>query len=315
MKELKVLSLFDGISGGQIALNRCGYKIKEYYASEVDQFSIKVTQTNYPNTIQIGDVSKVTYEDGILYTENGTFEIGQIDLLLFGSPCQSFTFAGKRQGMATDNNIEVTSLDTYLDLKEKGYSFVGQSYLFWEACRILKETNPTYFMCENVKMASKWERTISEALGVEPNKINSNLLSAQNRNRLYWTNINDGVIPMPEHNNLFLKDIVEENVSNKYELSETHMKAFLKSYNWKPCSLDGKAKPLLATYYKQPPHSTYIPSENSSSGYRRLTPLECERLQTLPENYTDVGISDTQRYKGIGNGWTISIISHILSYM
>lgn len=311
-----VLSLFDGISGGRIALDRLGIDVEKYYASEIDASAIKVTQANWKDTIQLGDVKNISYDNGILRCDNGEFDVGKVDLMLFGSPCQSFTFAGKRQGMSTSTNIDITTLEDYLRLKQEGYEFNGQSYLFWEAFRILNEVKPKYFLCENVKMTKKWEEVISNALQVKPNKINSNLVSAQNRDRLYWTNINNGIIPKPKDKGLFIKDITEGNdVEHKYELSETHHQAFLKSYNWKPCQLNEKSKPLLATYYKQPPHSPYIPCSWSSSGYRRLTPKECERLQTLPENYTDVGISDTQRYKGIGNGWTIDVIKHILSYI
>lgn len=312
--KINVLSLFDGISGGHIALDRAGIVVDKYFASEVDKYAIQVTQKNYPNTIQLGDVSKVRYENGILYSENGEFDVGKIDLLLFGSPCQSFSFAGKREGMSTVDNINVTTLEEYLSLKEKGYEFRGQSYLFWEACRILREIQPKYFLCENVKMSKDWENVISSALNVSPLHFNSNKVSAQNRDRLYWTNINNGNIPIPEEKGIVLKDIVEsDNVDKKYHLSKVHHTAFLKSYHWTFDDINGKSKPLLATYYKQPPHSPYIECTNSESGYRRLTPLECERLQTLPENYT-LGLSDTQRYKCIGNGWTIDVISYILKH-
>ena len=309
-----VLSLFDGISGGQIALNRLGKQVAQYYASEIDDYAIQITQNNYPNTIQLGDVTTVKYENGILSNKTNNYVVESIDLLLFGSPCQSFSFAGKKQGMSTVSNIDVCTLEDYLQLKQSGMQFNGQSYLFWEAVRILNEVNPTYFLCENVKMMDKWKDIISNALGVLPNRINSNLVSAQNRDRLYWTNINNGYIPLPEEKDVVLKDIIETNVNSKYYLSKEHYDAFQRSYTWKADDINKKSKPLLASYYKQPPHSPYIVENNSSSGYRRLTPLEAERLQTLPENYTE-GVSDTQRYKSIGNGWTIDVIAHILSFI
>ena len=297
---MNVLSLFDGMSCGQIALNRLGIKYDKYFSSEVDKFTLKITEKNYPNTIQLGDVSKVNID-----------ELPKIDLLIGGSPCQNVTFAGTRKGMSTKDNIEITSLEQYLDLKERGFEFAGQSYLFWEYVRILKEirkTNPEVkFLLENVRMEKRWKELISKIIGVQPIFINSNLFSAQNRQRLYWTNIK--VDELPKENALTLKDVIHETGEN-YPLTKKHHEAFLKSYKWKHCELDEKSKPLLASYYKQPPHCPYIKSKISESGFRRMSPIECERLQTIPDNYTE-GVSDTQRYKMIGNGWTIDVISHI----
>jgi DNA (cytosine-5)-methyltransferase 3A len=151
---MNVLSLFDGLSCGQIALNRVGIKYDKYYSSEIDKHAIKVTQHNYPNTIQLGDVTKIKGSD-----------LPKIDLLFGGSPCQSFSSAGTRTG------------------------FDGKSGLFWEYVRVLDEVKPTYFLLENVVMKKEWEKIITDVLGVEPIKINSSLVSAQNRVRLYWTNI------------------------------------------------------------------------------------------------------------------------------
>lgn len=314
MNKLNVLSLFDGISCGQVALKRENLPIENYYASEIDRYAIQVTQKNFPLTIHVGDVAKVTYNNGTLYTETGEYYIGDIDLLIGGSPCQSFTFAGKREGMVTDENIEITTLEQYLKLKSEGFAFKGQSYLFWEYVRLLNEIKPMYFLLENVKMQKFWQDVITKTLGIEPLRFNSKLLSAQRRDRLYWTNINDGNIELPDDLGLLLKDIVREEDNDKYHLSKIHHQAFLKSYKWTPNYLDEKSKPLLASYYKQPPHCPYIPCEQSESGYRMLSPIECERLQTLPDNYTE-GISKTQRYKCIGNGWTVDVIAYILSYL
>ena len=204
--------MFDGISCGQVALQKANIPVKQYLASEVDKYAIQITQKNYPSTIQLGDVTKITYKDGTLYTENREYHIGKVDLLIGGSPCQSFTFAGKREGMVTKENIEITTLEQYLELKENGFSFKGQSYLFWEYARLLKEVNPTYFLLENVKMSKHWQDVITKTVGVNPININSELLSAQRRNRLYWTNINKGEIDLPKDKGLLLKDIIREAV-------------------------------------------------------------------------------------------------------
>lgn len=292
-----VLSLFDGMSCGQVALKNLNISVDKYYASEIDKYAIEICTNNFPKTIHLGSV-----------TDIDTLEIDSIDLLIGGSPCQSFTFTGKRNGMTTIDKIEVTSLEQYLKMITYGYKFEGESYLFWEYIRILKETMPKYFLLENVKMETKWKNLITEVLGVEPILINSNLFSGQNRQRLYWTNI--PLNNLPESNDTMIEDIMEDDVSG-YHLTKKHLDGFLRSYKWKHCEVNEKSKPLLASYYKQPPHCPYIPSKYSDSGFRRLTPLECERLQTLPDNYT-MGVSDTQRYKMIGNGWTIKVIEHIL---
>jgi DNA (cytosine-5)-methyltransferase 3A len=296
---MNVLSLFDGMSCGQLALKKSGIEYDNYYASEIDSHAIKITRKNFPNTHHIGSVMDIN-----------TSELPQIDLLIGGSPCQSFTFAGKRVGMTTKDKVDILSLDQYLSLKEQGFEFEGESYLFWEYIRVLKEVKPKYFLLENVRMEKKWKELISKVIETEPVFINSNILSAQNRQRLYWTNI--PIEELPLENNLFLKDIVlnDEQVEKKFHLSYKHHQAFLKSYNWKHCELNQKSKPLLASYYKQPPHCPYIPCSESDSGFRRLLPIECERLQCVPDGYTE-GVSDTQRYKMIGNGWTVNVIAHI----
>jgi len=316
-----VLSLFDGISCGRVALDRSGIPVDRYFASEVDSYAVAISMKNYPDIIHLGDIRNVTFRKGVLSNGTSSYSVKKIDLLIGGSPCQSFTFAGKRQGMVTAERKDILSLEEYLGYKDRGYSFEGESYLFWEYVRLLKEVRPTYFLLENVNMSSKWLEVINATLNCKPNRINSGLMSAQNRDRLYWTNINNGRIPRPKDRGLLLKDVVEDRFDlERYRLSKTHCEAFLKSYNWKPCVLEGKSKPLLATYYKQPPHCPYIPSKVSDSGYRRLAPLECERLQTLPDNYTEAvyngqPVSDTQRYKCIGNGWTVDVIGHIFSYL
>jgi hypothetical protein len=161
---LRVLSLFDGMSCGRQALERIGVNVLEYYASEIDKHAIAVTMHNYPNTKQLGSVIDV---DG--------YKLPKIDLLIGGSPCQSFSFAGKRKGMSTKCETEILTLEHYLELKSEGYEFEGQSYLFWEYMRLLNEVKPKYFLLENVMMGEKWEKILSKAIGVKPIQINSAL--------------------------------------------------------------------------------------------------------------------------------------------
>lgn len=225
-----VLSLFDGMSCGQIALRELGCKIDKYYASEVDKFAIQNTMLNFPDTVQLGDVRNVDARN-----------LGHIDLLIGGSPCQSFSFAGKRKGMSTSTNEKVLTLDRYLELKRAGFEFEGQSYLFWEYVRILaevREANPdVFFLLENVEMGKRWECVINEALGVRGVHINSALVSAQTRKRIYWTNIKtaqtdlfappESVIPQPKDRGILLKDILEVEVPERYYLKESVVQKLL----------------------------------------------------------------------------------------
>jgi len=346
---MNVLSLFDGMSCGQIALKQLGIPINKYYAAEIDPYAMRVTQNNFPETIHLGDVTKVKGED-----------LEKIDLLLGGSPCQGFSFAGKQ-----------------LNFDDP------RSALFFEFVRLLKECNPKYFLLENVRMKKEYQDVITEHLGVEPIMINSALVSAQNRVRLYWTNIPN--ITQPEDRGILLKDILEYDVPNEYE--EPYVK------------LNGKEEGCVGYVGKQPKQATRIYDSNNKSQcltalgggqggktglyqiptvdrdklyclttsmtkehilkfstqkdnvvilqksrgnnkggyravdgkaptltsnsweqnnfvtdkmyYRKLTPLECERLQTVPDGYTE-GVSNTQRYKMLGNGWTVEVIKHVL---
>lgn len=391
---MNVLSLFDGMSCGQIALNRLGISYDNYFASELDKWAIKVTQANFPNTIQLGDVMKVHVRaDGIhtgddpLMEEHITSVIP--NLLIGGSPCQGFSFAGKQ-----------------LNFEDP------RSKLFFEYVRILNEIrkyNPNVlFLLENVKMKKEYQDIISEHMGCEPIKINSALVSAQNRERLYWTNIS--VNSMPEDKGILLKDIIEygevdrnkslcidanyyKGVSEDRYINKSKRQIVYKVGNINPSgrgmngnvySIEGKSPTIttnkgegikitggairgrydnadkikqkleirkdgksnaLTTVSKdslciQVGNAVDInghdilkrvyspegkpPTLNTMGGgnrepkitmdekyYRKLSPLECERLQTVPDNYTAC-VSNSQRYKMLGNGWTVDVICHLL---
>lgn len=278
---MNVLSLFDGISCGQIALQRANINYENYYASEIDKFAIQIADKNFPDIKRLGNVLDVKGGD-----------LPNIDLLIGGSPCKTVSRAGNGKG------------------------FDGESGLFWEYLRILKETNPKYFLLENVKMKKEWMDIITENLGVQPIHINSNLLSAQNRPRTYWTNI-PGVI-LPEDSKIYLSDIIpnnpvcfterrteeakqirRENRKNGIDFSPRRMKEMV-------ARTDSKSNCLTATFSSKE-HMV----KTDTDDLRKLTPNEWELLQTLPFNYTE-GVSDNQRYKMIGNGWTVDVITHIL---
>jgi DNA (cytosine-5)-methyltransferase 3A len=377
---MNVLSLFDGMSCGQIALNKANIPYNNYYAAEIDKYGMQITKKNYPNTVHLGDVTQIRGNN-----------LPKIDLLIGGSPCQGFSFAGKQ-----------------LNFDDP------RSKLFFEYVRILnevRETNPNVkFLLENVKMKKEFSDIISEHLGVEPIKINSSLVSAQNRLRLYWTNI-EGV-EQPENRKIYLKDVLEPIVDDKYYISQIAVEKLNRHGNKviKELGIPKKSGTIHAGYYKMggrdqqyvkdipdlqpslqdriysddgkfvaitPSFMPYVitidnhhsdselkcvgalgknkkwldngknlqrnfsqgeriystdgksPCLSANSGgsagvgntlitddikdeykIRKLTPIECERLQTVPDNYTE-GVSNTQRYKMLGNGWTVDVITHI----
>lgn len=382
MGGLVVLSLFNGMSCGEIALHVAGVKIKQYYSAEIDKSAIWVTQNNYPNTIQLGDVTKVFAKD-----------LPKIDLIIGGSPCQGFSFAGK------------------------GLNFEDpRSKLFFEFVRLVNECKPKYFLLENVKMKKEHELVISQYMKVAPIEINSALVSAQNRVRLYWTNIAQkpyGLfgdmftdIPQPKDRGILLKDILETDVPGKYFLSDK-MLAWLNTRDKQAVDINGKSGCFTAggnsgglhsqmdlikcvamrgreavltpkrTEYGKAIRKDYEagnikeqrknvqqlePREDGKTNcltsvqkdnlvlvdfahkneglrfyddksptlrqrdykeprcfsdgnlIRRLTPTECERLQTVPDGFTK-GVSDTQRYRMLGNGWTVDVIAYIFGFM
>ena len=296
---MNVLSLFDGISCGQVALERAGIKVDNYFASEIDKNAIKVTMKNYPNTIQLGDVTKISYKNGVLYSENGKFNVGKIDLLIGGSPCQGFSFAGKQ-----------------LNFEDP------RSKLFFEYERILKEVNPEYFLLENVKMKKEYKDVISECLNVEPIMINSSLVCAAERKRYYWSNIPN--ITQPNDLKIILKDIVVDatEVPEKY----WYDREFVYNGDDKKvqCTLNIKGKRLMREVYNLNGKCNTLLCDGNGGNLqkkvyqngkcRKLMPLEYERLQTLPDNYTDC-ISDSRRYTALGNGWTVDVIAHIFNFL
>lgn len=324
---MKVLSLFDGISCGMVALERAGIPVERYVAYEIDKNAIKISQKNYPQIEHCGDVTTADF------TQYQGF-----DLLIGGSPCQGFSIAGKQ-----------------LNFNDH------RSKLYFEFERALREVKPKYFLLENVKMKQEYADVITSRLGVDPVEINSNLLSAQNRKRIYWTNIPD--MQRPTDLGIMLADIVHENRQDNIDLEpyKVPFSKALKILDKEVCagkvgyfrkdsqanrvySIHGKAVTLCGeagggaakmgqylfgcitpdrenkrqmgqrfsngekfyTLTAQDRHGVLI------DGYiRKLTPIECERLQTLPDRYTE-GVNDPARYKALGNGWTVDVIAHIL---
>lgn len=410
------------MSGGQIALTELDIPIDKYYASEIDKYAMQFTIQNFPDTIQVGDVRELDIN-----------KLDKIDLLIGGSPCQSLSMAGKRKGLSTKEGIEIFDLEMYLELKENGFEFEGQSYLFWEYIRIYNDLlergdNPKFFL-ENVEMGKKWESVFNDILGRKGIHINSALVSAQNRRRIYWTDIHDD-IPQPEDRGILLRDILEEEVDEKYFLSDKMiecLKGRVKTEKFSPVQFspikfpyEQKARTINTRLFKMGDNDNYIQVDNDpicvamrgresacltpkrteygkqirkeyeagivkeqrkniqqlepredgktnclttvqkdnliivsgtirtfgekhfreirsgksctllararndgssqpciqiGAKIRRLTPTECARLQTVPEWYIWDGISDTQRYKMLGNGWNIETIKHIFKYL
>jgi DNA-cytosine methyltransferase len=289
---MNVLSLFDGLSCGQLALQRAGVDVDNYYASEIDKHATLITQHHFPNTIQLGSVVGLD-----------TSRLPKIDLLIGGSPCQSFSRSGDNTG------------------------FDGKSGLFWEYVRILNEVKPTYFLLENVVMKKEWENIITEAIGVEPIMIDSKFFSAQKRQRLYWTNIPvdkniedrninilDILIPNGDekiiNDHILVLDINEEGFKIKNGTKTGYLYAkegdcvnleFPKSQNRRGRVSNGKTNTLNTA-------CNYGVVVNGN--LRELNITEYERLQTLPDGYTSL-ISLNQRKNVLGNGWTVDVISHI----
>jgi hypothetical protein len=283
---MKVLSLCDGMSCGHISLDKAGIKVDEYYAAEIKKIGIKVTKENYPNTIHIGDVNKIQFKDGVLFTEEGNFEVGHIDLVMFGSPCQTFSIAMKKELRVGMQNME-------------------KSGLFLECYRVLKEVNPTYFLMENVGTMKDEDRDfITYLMGVEPVFINSSLVSAQLRRRYYWTNIPN--VTVPEDKEIELKDIitsgfVEKKKARALVVSEsrplTDRKRMMHRY---------KTTGMLTLVFED--------LDDKENTCRIFNQTELERLQTVPEGYTKC-LTRNEAADVLGDGWTVDVIAHILSFI
>lgn len=286
MRKINVLSLFDGISCGQLALERAGIEVESYHASEIEKSAIDITQKNFPNTIQLGDVKN--------WRE---WNIKKTSLITAGSPCQGLSLSGKR-----------------LNFNDP------RSKLFFEFVDIVQYYEPEYFLLENVKMNKECEEIITNCLGVEPIMINSNLVSAQNRKRWYWTNIPG--VDQPEDRSIVLKDIFIDEPS-LYRTDPRILKTAKKTKNYikfdlsekghysqqhRLYFLDGKS-PTVAKSRTESKLNILL-DESDYSKYKIISPIEAERLQTLPDNYTE-GVTKTKRFEAIGNGWTVDVLAHI----
>jgi len=281
---MNVLSLFDGMSCGQIALNRLGFTPDNYFASEIDKNAIRITQHNYPNTVQLGDVTKV----------KGA-KLPQIDLLIGGSPCQGFSFAGKQ-----------------LNFNDP------RSMLFFEFVRLIKECKPKYFLLENVRMAKEHQDVISKYLGVEPVILNSNVVSAQDRVRYYWTNIQG--YTKPKDKGLTLDDVLDLDVPDKYNITDRFYRKVEGTLAYKKARSNirrpnQKSKTLLTGGHGI--SNTGSTNIFYAEDYIRIpTPVECERLQTVPEGYTGIpDLIDSKRYHALGNGWTVDAVCEFFKHI
>lgn len=314
---MRVLSLCDGMSCGQIALEKLGVKVDKYYASEIKDVAINATKHNFPNTIFIGDVTKISYLDGALHTEIGDF-VENFDLVIFGSPCQSFSRA-----MKTEMRI--------------GLDDMTRSGLFLECNRILKEVNPTYFLMENVIMKKEDEDVVSKLMGINPIRINASLVSAQLRDRLYWTNIPN--VTQPNNRNIELKDVIIDGYTHLKKakclmMCDSH--GYYNGCNWnKPARYHRAINKCFGTmifkseeHYLEcklksnelcngrPSRAEYFNDYKGTEfdGMRYLWKEERARLQGVPERYvgcmTEKDASDL-----LGDGWNIDVISHIFSFI
>lgn len=292
---MNVLSLFDGISCGRIALERADIPVEKYYASEIDARAISISKKNYPDIIQIGDITKIT--------NNDLYNLGSIDIIIGGSPCQS-----------------LSSSNVWLKDGEYGVNGEGKSRLFWEYVRTLLVVKPKYFLFENVASMRNADRDIiTKQLGVDAILINSLQFSGQHRRRYYWTNIPFELFEGRKVNTI-MQDILEKTVDDKYYLKQGTLDCIMRPAGggWQSGKMEINkeiARPITASCWKihRADTDNYVSTEYCPEGrtnVRRLIPLEVERLQTLPDNYTS-GVSDRHRYEAIGNGWTVDVVAHI----
>lgn len=303
MESINVLSLFDGMSCGQIALERAGIPIKNYFASEIKKSAIKCAKHNYPNTIHIGDVRKVSYKNGVLVTEFGRYSV-KIDLLIGGSPCQDFS------------RIKV------VDLNRSGYGLSGdKSSLFYEFLRIKEEIEEynenLLFLLENVKMKKESEKELNKYLSVDGVHINSSLVSFQNRPRVYWTNIKS--LTIPNDKNISFQNHKQTENLDEYKLkkSKLHDRYWMNGNGnnsaFGGCKNVTNAAKVQCLSRKQDrsPNAGLVQYDDYC---RFLTRRELENAQTVPEGYTDC-VSYNQAQDLLGDGWTVDVIAHIFSFM
>jgi len=284
MKKLNVLSLFDGMSCGRIALERTGINVDKYYASELDKYAITVTQANWPETVQLGDVTR---------WREWNIDWSSIDLLIGGPPCQGFSFAGKQLAF---NDPRSKLFFVYVDILNH-----------------IKSVNPSVrFLLENVKMKKEYLDVISDQLGAEPILINSALVSAQSRNRFYWSNLPIG---QPDDANIKMVDIIDSGFYSTREKSYCLDANYGKGTNFRRYFFCGSRQLVLESGYKPEIPSKELANKvmhSDGNRWRKLTVIECEKLQTVTPGYVDLtSIPKTEKYKVLGNGWTVDAIAHI----
>ncbi len=279
---MNVLSLFDGLSGGRLAFKEAGIEVTNYYRSEIDKHANIVASANYPNDINLGDV-----------TGWRNWDLPKIDVLIAGSPCQGFSYAGKQ-----------------LNFND------SRSALFFEFVNILNHVKPKFFMLENVKMKQEYQDVISKLLNCEPVKINSKLFSAQSRERLYWTNI--PIAELPTINNEVIADIIDSSVTDRFiDKEKVVNRDYKRNYLQYDINNKGNKSQDQRAYYLNGKHMCLDTGCNGKSKIllndgrvRRTTRNEKEKLQTVPINYTN-SVSEAQASKMLGNGWTVKVVSHI----
>lgn len=276
---MRILSLFDGISCAQVALGKVGISIDKYYASEIDKYAIQITQKNHPDTIQVGDVCQVKASD-----------FSDIDLIIGGSPCTNLSRAGDKCGVEGK-----------------------ESKLFFEFVRLLKEINPKYFILENVASMYDTEKNImSSFVGTEPIMIDAGIISAQTRRRYFWTNY---YVEQPEPKNFVLSDVLEDrslstDITERMNLKKEGTLAYKNAWNFVRTP-EQKARTLMVG--GQNISNTGATNVLVDDRYYKLSPIECERLTGVIDNYTkDTGISDTQKYRMLGNAFHVDVVAHIL---
>lgn len=313
MNEINIFSAFDGYSTIMLACKNLNIPVSNYYASEIDPHVIQISKKNHPEIKHIGDIRNI----------NG-HNLWYITHAFFGSPCQNVSNAGKKEGFSTSDGIQITSLDQYLTLKKEGYTFKGQSYLYWEILRVKSEINDirsilglpdVIFLMENVRMDKKWEDIVSTSLGVSPVRINASLVSCQNRDRNFWTNIPG--LTVPEDLHITLNDVISDAVTG-YGVRGVKRKGDINYIPTKTARKDNKSNCLtkagwgISKKTGQPyGNGLYL---NTKGHVIPLSPEQAELIQGLPVGYTN-GVSPNKRKEMIGNGMSVQVMTHILSHI